>query len=255
MIPGSLQGAGALCARISSRFPQITMGFKALVFYAMLNCGLGARADLFTWADGSPEIFGGTASGDVLVLNHYISATPVLIDQVFVSWPELSVNVHPAVALYADPNGDGNPFDMTPIAIFPIFMQPGVVILNGSSIDGYDVSPTLVDGSFFLGAFISDQERDFDPSNGIDLTHLGPGQSWIIENRIAGALDLNNPIATSTLVTSLENYIGGNFILEAHFAAASPVPEGGLSSCAAMAFAFLLIVCQGRARLSAKVRS
>jgi hypothetical protein len=138
----------------------------------------------------------------------------------------------PRLALYSDPNGDGNPSDARLLLVSSIYIQPGVVLLN-QSLQQYAITPTTVTGSFFVGACLSDADSGFHPKGGIDTSPPSyPGQSWIIENsRGFGLLDLNNPIGTSTLVTPLNTYINGNFIIEASY---TLIPEPCLSCLFAM---------------------
>ena len=216
----------------SNRIDWMLKRFVVLLF---LLWSVVARAQLFTWDDGSVNTFGGTPSGDLLALNHFnTGGSPVLVDEIRVLWNPISSTVKPTVALYSDPNGDGNPSDMTPLLLQPISIPANVVILNNTTVQGYSIPATLVNGSFFVGAYLSDKEPSFDPVIGVDLAHLGPNQSWIIENSTAGLLNLMNPFGTSTLKTPLDTFIAGNHMIEAHF---RPVPEP--SSCIVLAFGLL----------------
>ena len=189
---------------------------------ASLVCSL-AHAQLFTWNDGTVENHGGTSSGDLLALNHFnTGGTPVHIDEIRVLWNPISSRVSPTVTLYADPNGDGDPSDMTPLLIQPISIPPNVTILNNTTVQSYLVPSTEVSGSFFVGAYLSDKDLSFTPRIGVDLAYLGPNQSWIIENSTAGLLNLANPVGTSTLKTRLDTFIAGNHMIQAHYV---PVPE------------------------------
>src|SRR6185503_16426521 len=108
-----------------------------------------ACADVFSLDDGSREISGGTPGGDLLALNHFDTAgRTVLIDQISVFWGSLSRSVSPTVALYADPDGNGNPNDAVLLLIYPISIPANVVIL-GQAFNDYSVPPTAVRGSFF----------------------------------------------------------------------------------------------------------
>jgi hypothetical protein len=197
--------------------------FQGFIIAALIVLCATAQADVFSWDDGSVDTFGGTSAGDLLVLNHFVTGpNPVIISAIRVLWNPLSTTVHPAVALYKDPNGDGNPSDMVPLLIHFVPLQPGVVYLNNGTLQGVAIPETMVEGSFFVGAYLSDQEISFDPSIGVDQSYLGPNQSWIIENSSAGALSLQDPIGTSTLRTPLETFIAGNHMVEAVY---TPVPE------------------------------
>ena len=199
---------------------------KSLGILGGLLVPLAVQAEIFALDDGSPEIWGGTTGGDCLSLNHFnTGGQTVMIDQISVCWNPLPSRVSPTLAIYSDPNGDGNPSDLRLLARYPIYIQPGVVILN-QSLQSYSIAPTTVTGSFFVGDYLSDTEGGFNPTTGIDTTPPNyMGQSWIVENsRGTGLLDLNNPIGTSSLVTRLDAYIGGNFIIEAHY---SIIPEPG----------------------------
>jgi hypothetical protein len=206
---------------------------KSLGVLAGLFLAVAVQAATFAWDDGSPETWGGTTGGDVLSLNHFnTGGQTVVIDTVSACWNPLSSRVLPKVALYSDPNGDGNPSDARLLLVSSIYIQPGVVLLN-QSLQQYAITPTTVTGSFFVGDYLSDADSGFHPKSGIDTSPPSyPGQSWIIENsRGLGLLDLNNPIGTSTLVTPLNTYINGNFIIEASY---TLIPEPALTCLFAM---------------------
>lgn len=193
---------------------------------AILLSSTIVQAGLYTWDDGQVDSHGGTSSGDLLALNHFdTGGAAVLINEIRVLWDPISQTVHPAVALYADPNGDGNPSDMIPLLIHPISIRSGIVILNNTAVQSYSIPETLVNGSFFVGAFLSDRESSFTPLIGVDLAHIGRNQSWILENSMAGFMNLQNPWETSTLRMPLDAFIPGNHMIEAQFV---PVPEPSL---------------------------
>lgn len=193
------------------------------------------QGGLFSMTDGSAETWGGTSNGDCLALNHFdTGGQTVRIDQINVCWNPLSSRVSPTVALYSDPNGDGNPSDTRLLQLYAIYVQPGVVLLN-QSLQSYSIPSRTITGSFFVGCFLSDRDSGFDPATGIDTSNPHYGQSWIVENsRGTGLLDLNNPIGTSSLVTRLNTYINGNFMIEAHY----DVPEPSI-----WGFATILLGC------------
>lgn len=222
---------------------------KRLVCTGTLLSSVFAQAGLLALDDGSVNAFGGTDNGDLLALNHFdVGDTPIVIDEIRVLWNPLSRSMSPAVALYADPNGDGNPSDMIPLEIQQIFIQPNVVILNNSTVQSYPISPTLVSGSFFVGAYLSDRASSLNPVIGVDLAHLAPLQSWIIENS-TGMLDLMDPIGTSNLRTPLDTYIAGNHMIQAHFV---PVPEPSAGVVAALGLSCWLIRTVGRRPIASK---
>jgi len=194
-----------------------------MVAAGLLVQTLSTSAAEFFLDDGSVNTFGGTPGGDCLSLNHFnTGGATVVINTIRVLWNPISASVFPAVTLYSDPNGDGNPSDMVPIRITPISVPPNVVILNNTTLQDYAITPTQITGSFFVGEFLSDRTSDFDPVTGIDTAHLAPGQSWIIENSVAGRMNLQSPIGTSTLVTPLDTYVSGNFMIRAVY---TVVPE------------------------------
>jgi hypothetical protein len=217
-------------------FPRLNKGvsrlecvrrFWAVLAVVFLLMGHGGRAAVFLLDDGSVNLFGGTSNGDLLALNRFETGPlPVVIDRILVLWSPLSLSVSPRVALYSDPNGDGDPSDAVALMVFAPFMQPGAVISNNTSFQSYDVPPTLVSGSFFVGAYLSDREPSFNPAIGVDTSSpVFSGQSWVIENSTAGGLDLQNPIGTATLVTTLETYVSGNHMIRAQ---GTVVPEPGI---------------------------
>ena len=208
-----------------------------------ITSGFGAN---FTVDDGSVETFGGTAGGDLLALNRFnTGGQVVLIDEISVLWNPLSARVSPKVALYSDPNGDGNPSDSTPLLIHAIVISPNLVILNNSTLQPYAITPTLVTGSFFVGAYLSDRELSFDPVIGVDTTSPSYANvSWIIEDSSVGGLNLQAPVASSTLTTRLETFISGNHMIRAHY---TLVPEP--SSLGLFALAIILSSACVRYRL------
>jgi hypothetical protein len=197
-----------------------------VVVLATVLCSALARGQgqLFTYG-GSLGSFGGEPSGDILALNHFnTGGSPVWVTEIGVLWNPLSAGVHPTVALYSDPNGDGNPSDMQPLLIQPIYIQPGVVVLNNSSAQFYSIPSTEVSGSFFVGAFLSDQNYS-SPVIGVDSSNHGPGQSWVIENSAAGRLNLQNPIGTAGDWENLNTFVTGNHIIEAMYTMSVPEPS------------------------------
>jgi hypothetical protein len=199
------------------------MNAKTLFGILTSTLALSAQGQsLFSLDNGTPNQFGGEPSGDILALNHFNTGGSIdLITEIGVLWNPISANVDPTVALYSDPDGDGNPSDMQPLLIQPIAIQHGVVILNNTSVQFYSIPPTEVTGSFFVGAFLSDQNHS-SPVIGVNTPGLGPGQSWVIENSTAGRLNLQNPIATASDWENLDAFVNGNHMIEAVY---TTVPE------------------------------
>ncbi len=210
----------------------------ALLAAVSLGALFQTRAAVFALDDGVAEFWGGTYQGDLLALNHYNSGVQtVSINAISVCWNPLAVAVRPRLAVYSDPNGDGSPSDMTLLSLYSVPLQSGIVYLN-QSLQTYSITPTTVQGSFFIGAFLSWASLGGDPGIGVDTTppHYA-GQSWIIENSSAvGTLDPNNPIGTSTLVSPLGNFIAGNHVLEAQY---TVVPEPGSAALIFLGLTFL----------------
>lgn len=196
-----------------------------VVLATVLCSGLArSQSHLFTYGV-SPGAFGGEPSGDALALNHFdTGGSSVSITAIGVLWDPLSAGAHPTVALYSDPNGDGNPSDMQPLLIQPIYIQPNLVILDNTTPQFYSIPPTEVSGSFFVGAYLSDQNTS-SPVIGIDSSNRGPGQSWVIENSTAGRLSLQNPIGTAGDWENLNTLIAGNHIIEAVYSMSVPEPS------------------------------
>src|SRR5437667_7465760 len=197
---------------------DFTRAVSRLFSLMSLLVAAAVQAGTFSLDDGSVDTFGGTPGGDLLALNHFdTGGRTVVIDQISVLWNPLSAAVSPTVALYSDPDGDGNPSDASPLLIYPIDIPPRIVILNNTSHQAYDIPATSVAGSFFVGAYLSDGDS-FDPVIGVDLSHPQPNQSWIIENTSPPAhLDLEAPAATSTLVAPLDRYLNGNHMIRARY--------------------------------------
>lgn len=217
--------SGILAIWLSTMWRQGLRFEIALRFVlALVVCSGVAQAQLqFSYDNGIANIFGGEPGGDVLALNHFDTGdSPVLITEIGVDWTPISANVHPTVALYSDPNGDGNPSDMQPLLIQPIYIPPGLAILD-TLVQYYSITPTIVHGSFFVGAFVSDQHSTpSSPLIGVDTSGSGPGQSWVIENTMAGQLSLQNPLATASDWENLDVFVNGNHDIDAVY---SPVPE------------------------------
>jgi hypothetical protein len=201
---------------------------KRAAALAVMSGWLAVNAQVFSLDRGIVSGLGGTPGGDLLVLNHFnTGADSVYIDQISVLWNPISSTVSPKVALYADPNGDGNPSDLVPLRITPIYIPPNVVILNNTTVQDYPITPTLVSGSFFVGAFLSDREMSFDPAFGYSSPAVALNQSWIIENTVAGRLDMLSPATTCTTLAPLDYYIPANHMLRAHYTVV-PEPSAGL---------------------------
>jgi hypothetical protein len=196
----------------------------AVVLVTVLCSGrVQGQSQLFTYGS-SPGAFGGEPSGDALALNNFnTGGSPVWVTEIGVLWNPLSAGAHPTVALYSDPNGDGNPSDMQPLLIQPIYIPPHVVVLNNGSAQFYSIPPTEVSGSFFVGAYFSDQNNS-SPQIGIDLSNRGQGQSWVFENSTSGRLSLQNPIGTASDWENLDTIVSGNHIIEAMYTTSVPEP-------------------------------
>lgn len=207
-----------------------------LVILATLIWNFCSRAQTFSLDHGVVTSIGGTANGDLLALNHFRTTTPVLIDQISVLWHPISATVSPTLTLYADPNGDGLPYDLVPLLIWQFSIPRGVVILNNTTAQTYDVTPTLVTGSFFVGAFLSDAESSFDPGIGIDSSRATAGQSWILENTSLGHMNLNSPQSSATMIAPLDNFVLANHIIRAHYVVPEPSAAALLALASGLAF-------------------
>lgn len=195
---------------------------KWFVTLAVTLCVGAAQAQLLTLDNGTVGTLGGESGGDLLALNHFnTGGTPGMVTSIGVLWNPISAAVAPTVAIYSDPDGNGNPSDMVPLLIQPIHITPGVVILNNTSVQWYSITPTVVSGSFFVGAFLSDKNHSTQ-GIGVCFANLGPGQSWVVENTVAGHLNLQNPISTASDWENLSVFTRGNHMIEATL---SPVPE------------------------------
>lgn len=214
---------------------------KWLAVLSVALCASLAQGQIFTYDNGTVGSLGGEPGGDLLALNHFkTGGGQDVITSIGVLWNPISAGVHPTVALYSDPNGDGNPSDMTPLLIQQINIQPGLVILNNTTVQWYSITPTVVSGSFFVGAFLSDQNGS-SPGIGVCSANLGPGQSWVVENTSAGHLNLQHPISTASDWENLSVFTPGNHMIEAQF---SPVPEP--TTFALMTFGLLALVASKR---------
>ena len=174
--------------------------------------------------------FGEQPSGDLLALNHFNTVgSSAWITEIGVLWSPLSASVHPTVVLYSDPNGDGNPSDMQPLLIQPISIPPHVIILGNAGVQFYSIPPTEVNDSFFVGAYLSDQDNA-SPGIAFDIANSGPGQSWVIETSRAGELDLQNPIGTAADWENLDTFTIGNHIINAIYTNSMPEPQFSYTS-------------------------
>ena len=100
---------------------DFTRAVSRLFSLMSLLVAAAVQAGTFSLDDGSVDTFGGTPGGDLLALNHFdTGGRTVVIDQISVLWNPLSAAVSPTVALYSDPDGDGNPSDASPLLIYPI---------------------------------------------------------------------------------------------------------------------------------------
>lgn len=212
---GAAQTSCLLRARRGLASPLVRR--RCVSMLLLLAVPFAAAALEFSLDDGSVNLFGGTPGGDLLALNQFhTGGQTVVIDQISVLWNPLSRTVSPAVALYADPNGDGNPSDAVPLIVHHISIPANLVILNNSSLQHYPIPPTTVNGSFFVGAFLADREPGFDPVIGVDTSNPKPNRSWIIENT-SGGLNLEQLAATSTLVAPLNQFVNGNHMIRARY--------------------------------------
>ncbi|WP_299404435.1 choice-of-anchor Q domain-containing protein [Acaryochloris sp. IP29b_bin.148] len=152
---------------------------------------------------------------DVLWLNQFNAAPEAdTITGISLAWgspnqPAFTIDGDPiVVALYEDPNDDGNPDD----AVLLTTAEAQVVNPNTDQFATISIDPTVVSDSFFVGALLPNQPSTL--GNGgpaaVDTTSPQENRSFVATAG-NGAFNLNNLAANS----ELQPLTGGNWLLRA----------------------------------------
>ena len=152
---------------------------------------------------------------DVLWLNQFNAAPEAdTITGISLAWgspnqPAFTIDGDPiVVALYEDPNDDGNPDD----AVLLTTAEAQVVNPNTDQFATIPIDPTVVSDSFFVGALLPNQPSTLGSGGpaAVDTTAPQENRSFVATAG-NGAFNLNNLAANS----ELQPLTGGNWLLRA----------------------------------------
>ena len=168
----------------------------------------------------------GGSGGDLLVLNRFtVQPTGDGIVEIQVNWTGIASNFPAKVAVYDDPNDDGDLSDL--VLLHESDVQTNSV--GGNTYASYIIPNTFVSGDFYVGAYVENMAGNVFPF-GYDTTDPDlPNTSYFFERTGAGDLSLSDPNGTATLQGWGENFIvAGNFMIRAvGDVGTPPVPEPG----------------------------
>ena len=185
--------------------------------------------------DGSAEDsvgFGnGSTNSQALWMNHFdVISGQTMISTISVAWgtpvfPDPSLNGMPVtIAVWSDPNGDGDPTD-------GLLLGSVAGTVQNASTDtfvDYTFNPPIdvsAFTSFFVGDLTpssTDVERFF---QGLDETPPSQMQSWLVGNSDGSDVDINT-LANNTLIGTIDSFgLPGNWLIRADTGAqVSPTP-------------------------------
>jgi hypothetical protein len=176
--------------------------------------------------DGAADTLVGLTApgGDLIWLNRFDPVPPfTLIRSIAVAFGGVPNGRPVTVALWADPNQDGNPSDAVLLAT-----AAGVVAnSNTNAFKVYDIPLTSVSGTFFVGAMVTDFAPGGNPEfpARLDWSAPVPNRSWVAFNWI-GTGNLANLSANLSPPRTVEQALGfgGNWLVRAD-AVAVPGPS------------------------------
>ena len=187
-----------------------------------MQAGTGQQSPLefiYSIDDGSAEdAIGLTGGGDVISLNSFtVVPGTEQIDSVSIAWgtpafPDPSLNGLPyTVAIWSDPNGDGNPNDAALLAT-----AGGVVSMQGTDtfIDT-SISATITTLKFFVGFLITGGDGQFPAA--FDQTAPTFSNRSYVAGGAAGTGNINDLNANDLPVAAIESFgLVGNWLIRAH---------------------------------------
>ncbi|WP_299485874.1 choice-of-anchor Q domain-containing protein [Acaryochloris sp. IP29b_bin.137] len=169
--------------------------------------------------DGNSEtsLLGNSSLGprDVLWFNQFNAAPGAdTITGISLAWgspnqPAFTIDGDPiVVALYEDPNDDGNPDD----AVLLTTANAQVVNPNTDQFATISIDPTVVSDSFFVGALLPNQPSTFGRSGPASVDTNSPQENRsFVATADNGAFNLSNLAANS----EIQPLTGGNWLLRA----------------------------------------
>ncbi len=168
--------------------------------------------------DGTAEdAIGLTLGGDVISLNEFaVIPGAETIDSVSIAWgtpvfPDPSLDGLPyTVAIWSDPNGDGNPNDAVLLTT-----ASGVVSMQGTdTFITTNIDATIATSNFFVGFLITHSAGQF-PAAFDETAPTFSNRSYIAGDSIMGdIMDLNN---NELPVAPIESFgLIGNWLIRAH---------------------------------------
>ena len=194
--------AASAPAQVAQPDPQLPQATRS---YAPRNVS-------YFWDDGvadvryrlNPTMFKANAE---TVLMHRFDTIPSaeVIESVQLAWGRVDVPVATRVAIWDDPNDDGDPTDGVLLAEFPVAVQNTLSnIFNTYPLP----SPVKVRGVFFVGLIVGYNNTNNFPYNFDRQTSYFPGRLWVAMNDIPLnstnlAANVDPPMEWSTFIADL----------------------------------------------------
>ncbi len=189
-------------------------------------------AEVYTLDDGSSENSIGLGAGSDLMWLNAFEAVPgqEMITSIALTWGMFDAGDYPVgvptrVILYEDPDNDGDPTN----AVYLTEATVNSVNPNTDIFTTVPISPTTVEGVFFVAALIQNQAAEIYPAP-LDQSSVYQGASWVTGGA-AGSFDVNN-LGNNALTPILIGDAGfpGNWLLRADGSSAwlSANPSSGV---------------------------
>jgi C1A family cysteine protease len=159
------------------------------------NLPTAPGTEVYTVDDGSSEnSIGLINGGDIMWLNQF-TALPgsETISSIALTWGtplypgDIPSGKPTTVALYEDPDDDGNPDD----AVLLATASTSVTNPDSDLFTTVSITPSTVSGSFFVGALLPNQQAGEYPAS-LDQSAPVSGRSWIVSSTTLGTFNLND---------------------------------------------------------------
>ena len=202
------------------------------ILFSAKQAGTGQTQSPLTFIysidDGSAEdAIGLTGGGDVIALNSFpVMAGAEMITSVDIAWgtaafPDPSLNGLPyTVAIWSDPNGDGNPSDAALLAT-----ASGVVSAQGTdTFINTPISATITTANFFVGFLITGGDGQFPAA--FDETSPTFSNRSYVAGGASGTGNINDLNSNDLPVAAIESFgLVGNWLIRANSSGdPSPTP-------------------------------
>ncbi|MHC5004806.1 MAG: hypothetical protein ACYTJ0_16980, partial [Planctomycetota bacterium] len=177
--------------------------------------GGGGGACEYAHDDGVSETALGQAGAGTVGMANYYTADPMcpMVNVIEVAWGPHTAPQPVTVAIYADPNGDGDPSDVTVADLIVQASGGSTAFANTDILVSYPIPDTMVPAQFFVVA-ITEDIGDGEFPAAIDTT-ASAASSWLM----LGIGDVDDPFQDNGFLNLIDNVgFAGNFLVRAAFA-------------------------------------